>query len=329
LSGHAAVGLLVPGVGSLTNRHTALESLVRGEGINPYLQHTPKQRPLLRVLHRDRLPRLLGNVIVVALPPGGPLRSNETRYPIAVIGTGYRGLLTSPTTRILGLVSIVDVAPTALGRARGALGFAPTSDPVSQLQLLDGQIHANDRLKLTTLIILACTLVLLAIAWPRAPLPAVLSALAMNLVAGAAHVANEPLLVAMMSLGTIAGGFLLARLCRGERRLLAAILATLLVYVVLLVLHPDWVAITPLGPTQNSRFWGIGNQLETLLVAQWSGPGRRRLSSMIATSEAPSHTACPACSRSPRTVCPSRISRRFDSGRCCCRWACSCWRSSC
>jgi hypothetical protein len=27
------------------------------------------------------------------------------------------------------------------------------------------------------------------------------------------------------------------------------------------------VAVSPLGPTQNSRFWGIGNQLETLLLA--------------------------------------------------------------
>jgi hypothetical protein len=138
---------------------------------------------------------------------------------------------------------------------------------VSQLRLLDGQIHANDRLKLATLIILACTLVLLAVVWPRAALPAVLSALAVNLVAGATHIVAEPLLVAMMFVGTIVGGLSLARLCRGERRLLAAILATLLFYVVLLVLHPDWVAITPLGPTQNSRFWGIGNQLETLLVA--------------------------------------------------------------
>jgi hypothetical protein len=31
--------------------------------------------------------------------------------------------------------------------------------------------------------------------------------------------------------------------------------------------RPEWVALTPLGPTQNSRFWGIGNQLETLLLA--------------------------------------------------------------
>ena len=265
LTKKAAVGLLVPGVGSVTNRHAALESLVRGVDVNPYMHRAPTQRALLRIIHRETLPGRWG-VIVVALPPGGKLRSNETRYPIAVIGGGYHGLLTSPTTRIPGLVSIVDVAPTALGWARGALGFAPTADPVPQLRLLDGQIHANDRLKLPTLIIIACSLVLLAAVRPRAALPAVLAALVMNLVAGGTQVASEPLLVAMMLVGTIGGGLALVNLCSGERRLLAAVLAVLGAYLVLLVLRPDWVAITPLGPTQNSRFWGIGNQLETLLL---------------------------------------------------------------
>ncbi len=263
----AAVGLLVPGVGSVTNRHAALESLVRGADVNPYLTRAPGQGPVLHTQYVETLPPSWTHVIAVALPPGGPLRSNETRYPIAVIGGGYHGLLTSPTTRIRGLVSIVDVAPTALGHVRGALGFAPVADPLPQLRLLDGQIHANDRLKMATLIIIACCLVLLAVVRPRAALPAVLAALGVNLVAGAAHVASEPLLVAMMLLGTIAGGLLVAQLCTGERRLLAAILAVLFVYLVLFVLHPEWVAITPLGPTQNSRFWGIGNQLETLLLA--------------------------------------------------------------
>src|SRR5436305_15061926 len=31
--------------------------------------------------------------------------------------------------------------------------------------------------------------------------------------------------------------------------------------------RPEWQAINPFGPTQNSRFWGIGNQVETLLLA--------------------------------------------------------------
>jgi hypothetical protein len=268
-SSYAAVGLLVPGVGAVTDRHAALQSLLRGQDINPYIKRAPhEQPPLIKIVHRENLPpKPHWDTIILALPPGGPLRSNETRYPIAVIGGAYHGLLTSPTTRIPGLVSIVDVAPTALGWPRGFLGSNATRDPFPQLRRLDGQISANDRLKLATLIILACTLVLLALVLAYAALPAVLAALTVNLVAGATHVASEPLLVAMMFLGTIVGGVGLARLCRDERRLLAAILSVLAVYTVLLVLHPDWVAITPLGPTQNARFWGIGNQLETILVA--------------------------------------------------------------
>jgi len=267
LSNHAAVGLLVPGAGSVTNRRAALASLVRGEDVNPWVRSDPARRPLLLTVHSRTLPKVEAGEIFVALPPGGPPRSNETRYPIAVIGGGYTGLLTSPTTRIRGLVSIVDVAPTALGRARGALGFAPTADPVGPLRLLDGEISANDRLKLATMIMLACTLVLLAVVRPRAALPAVLAALGVNLVAGAMHLASEPLLMAIMFVGSIGGGLAIARLCRADMAMLAAIVAVLGVYFALLVLHPDWVAITPLGPTQNSRFWGIGNQMETLLLA--------------------------------------------------------------
>lgn len=270
LEPYGAVGLLVPGVGALTDRHVALESLVRGADVNPYLHFKvhPKQRAMFRVVHRVGLwPLPKGPTIVLALPPGGPLRSNETRYPIAILGGNYHGLLTSPTTRIPGLVSITDVAPTALGHVRGFLGDTRALDPVPQLRRLDGQISANNRLKLATLIILACTLVLLAFLRPAAALPAVLAALAVNLVAGATHVASEPLLVTMMFLGTVVGGLLIARVCALERGLLVAILAVLVLYAVLMALRPAWVAITPLGPTQNARFWGIGNQLETLLLA--------------------------------------------------------------
>lgn len=270
LESRAAVGLLVPGVGALTDRHVALESLVRASDVNPYLHFRvrPKKRPLFRVIHRKELwPLPKGNVILLALPPGGPLRSNETRYPIAILGAGYRGLLTSPTTRIPGLVSVVDVAPTALGHVRGFLGHSNAANPAPQLRLLDGQISANNRLKMATLFILAGTLVLLALVAPRAAMPAVLAALAVNLVAGATHVASEPLLVTMMFLGTLIGGLLIAWVCARERALLAAIIAVLIVYAVLMALRPAWVAITPLGPTENSRFWGIGNQLETILVA--------------------------------------------------------------
>lgn len=267
LSRVGAVGLLVPGSGSLTNRRAALAELVRGTSVNPYLHGKPRGRPLIQVTHAEA-PPLQPYTIVVSLPPGGPLRSNDRRYPIAVVGPGYRGVLTSRTTRIPGLVSIVDVAPTALGRLRGVLGSAPSAQPLAQLRQLDGRIHANNRLKLPTLIIVACALLLVAAIRPLVGVPAVLAALVTSVVAGATNVTSEPLLVALVVVGTLGGGLALSAVCGGrEGRLLAAILAVLGMYLVLLPLHPDWVAITPLGPTQNSRFWGIGNQLETLLLA--------------------------------------------------------------
>ncbi len=266
LSKRGAVGLLVPGVGSLTSRRNALAALVRGTDLNPYLSARPVGRSLLDVSHAQTVPAGTG-LIVVALPPPGPLRANDRRYPIAILGGGFHGLLTSPTTRIAGLVSIVDVAPTALGHLRGSLGSVPSANPVAQLTLLDGQIHANNRLKMPTLIIVACVLLALAAVRSRGTLPAVLAALVTNLCAGAAQVSNEPLLVAMVIVGTIAGGLALTRVCVTDRRLLAAILVVLFVYLAVLLVRPQWVAIAPLGPTQNSRFWGIGNQLETLLLA--------------------------------------------------------------
>src|SRR4029079_14688910 len=34
-----------------------------------------------------------------------------------------------------------------------------------------------------------------------------------------------------------------------------------------MVVRAQWQGFSPFGPTQNSRFWGIGNQIETLLLA--------------------------------------------------------------
>src|SRR5207237_165783 len=66
---------------------------------------------------------------------------------------------------------------------------------------------------------------------------------------------------------SVGGGLWLARVCKTDGRLLLLFLGVVLVHMYLLAKRPDWVAVTPLGPTQNSRFWGIGNQLETLLLA--------------------------------------------------------------
>jgi hypothetical protein len=263
---HGAVGLMVPGTGPTTNRRQALAQLVRGAPMNARLGGVPTGRALISTHTATGTPSG-PRVIVIELPPKGALVSNDRRYPVVVLGGGYHGLLVSKTTRIPGLVSIVDIAPTALGRERGALGSTPSPHPLASLSSLNRQIHANNRLKLPALILVACIAALLAVVRPRAATTAIVAALLSSVVLGAAQVSNEVVIMAVLTIGTLAGGAALAQLCRDDGRLLALIVGTLVLHLWLLAAHTDWLALTPLGPTQNSRYWGIGNQLETLLLA--------------------------------------------------------------
>jgi hypothetical protein len=263
---HGAVGLLVPEAGPTTNRRQALAQLVRGIQGNAHLGGVPSGPRLISVALVTGTPTGM-RTIVVAMPPIGPPGPNDRRYPVVVLGGGFHGLLDSPTTRIPGLVSIVDIAPTALGHKRTALSSTPSRDPLASLSSLDRQIHANNRLKLPALIVVACAIALLAAVRPRAATTAVPAALLTSILLGAAQVTSQPLIVALLAAGTLGGGLWLARVCRSDARLLALIVGVLIAHLVLLSERPEWVALTPLGPTQNSRFWGIGNQLETLLIA--------------------------------------------------------------
>ena len=201
------------------------------------------------------------------LPPKGRPAANDLRYPIVVLGRGFHGLLVSRTTRIPGLVSIVDIAPTALGRERGTLGSQPNADPAAALASLNQQIHANNRLKFAALLVVAGFALFFLLLRSRAAVTAIPAALLTSLVLGAAQVTNEVVIMAALSLGTFLGGLWLARLCRNDLSLLGLFVGVLVLHLLLLSARPEWVALTPLGPTQNSRFWGIGNQLETLMLA--------------------------------------------------------------
>jgi hypothetical protein len=266
LAARGAVGLLVPGTGPTTNYRQALAQLVRGRRENARLGGVPPGPPLLSANIATGTPTQT-RLIVVTLPPRGVPVANDKRYYIAVLGGGFHGVLVSKTTRIPGLVSIVDIAPTALGWLRGSLTSMSSAHPLSELWTLNAQIHSNNRLKLPVLIVLACFAALLAVVRPRAALTAIPAALLGNLVLGAAHTIDEVAIMTALIVAAVAGGLALAGLCRTDGNLLAFLLAVVLVYMYMLAAHPDWVAVTPLGPTQNSRFWGIGNQLETLLLA--------------------------------------------------------------
>jgi hypothetical protein len=266
LAQRGAVGLMRPSYGPTTNRRRALAELVRGTEVSSRLGGVPKGKPLFDAKKASVFPNCR-MCIVVQLPPRGAPVSNDRLYRIAVIGGNFHGLLTSPTTHIPGLVSVVDVAPTALRPGATTLSWTPSSNAVGQLSRLGNAIDANNRLKFPALFIVAGVLLLLALLGLRAAVTAIPAALLINLGLGVGQVSNEVLLCAALSAGTVLLALALARSARTETALFALYAGVVALYAFVMVVRPEWQAVNPFGPTQNSRFWGIGNQIETLLLA--------------------------------------------------------------
>jgi hypothetical protein len=266
LAVRGAVGLLRPSYGPTTNRRRALAELVRGAEVNARLGGVPGGDPLFNASKARVYPNC-DMCILLQLPPRGPPTANDQLYRIAVIGRGFHGLLTSPTTRIPGLVSIVDVAPTALDHFHSGMSSVPAKGSVADLSRLSAQIHGENRLKYAGVFIVAGIVILFALLGWGAARAAIPAALLANLVLGALQVTNEVAICAIFTATTVVGALSLARVCRDSLALLGLIVSVLLVYMLLFATRPGWAAITPLGPDQNLRFWGIGDQIATLLLA--------------------------------------------------------------
>src|SRR6186997_2827898 len=140
LTREGALGLLVPGAGPETSREQALAALVRGEVRNSLRGGESEDPPLISVDGLAAAPE--PPYILVSLPKG-ETQANDTRYQVLVVAPGYRGILTSDSTRIPGLVSIADIAPTALGED-GALRSQPDSNPAATLAALDDRIDDHN-----------------------------------------------------------------------------------------------------------------------------------------------------------------------------------------
>ena len=268
LARRGAVGLMRPGFGPTTSHTSALAELVRGAEVNSHIGGTPPGKPLIGVqmLSGPRAPNCR-MCIIVQLPPRTGKQANDKLYRVAIVGRNYHGLLVSPTTHIPGIVSIVDIAPTALDHTTTRLSFAAAGHPLQRLASLGQQIHANNRLKYAALFVLAGLMLLLALLGVRAAVTAVPAALLVNLGLGVAQVSSQIVLMAGLLVGTALLAFALARLCRSDDALLMLYGGVVFLYAAAMVSRPEWQAINPFGPTQNSRFWGIGNQVETLLLA--------------------------------------------------------------
>ena len=276
-----AIGLAVPGAGPTVTRESALNTLLTGEVESSVLGGTPPG-PALIELDRGPPPDTL-----VVLPPVG--ESENDRYPIAVT-PGPRGVLTSDSTRIDGLVSLADVA-------HGRLEVVAVDDPVATLERLERRIERNDRLRMPLTFLVGALAYLAAMFAPRIAPRVFLVALAANLwLAGWWVVALVGLAAALLPLGLACAGVLAA-------------------YLLALGLDPEAVALSPFGPSQAGRFFGVSNLLETMLLVPallgaWllgrlgSRSARWRSSRWPGTVSAPTAAGCSSCSRATRRCSP-------------------------
>src|SRR4029077_18860653 len=131
-----------------------------------------------------------------------------------------------------------------------------SKNPLGHLSRLGKAIGANNRLKFPVLFIRAGVMLALALLGLRAAVTAVPAALLVNLALGMGQVSNEVLLCAAISAGAVLVALALSRLCRTESALLALYGGVVALYAIVMVTRPEWQAVNPFGPTQNSRFWG-------------------------------------------------------------------------
>jgi len=280
-----AVGLLVPGSGPHASRAGALASLVRGKIENSVLGGIPSGRPVISLARRP------GPITVyVALPPPGG-HANTRRYPIAIVGGGYRGILTSRSTRIPGLVSLADIAPTVLALERGekpVIHSRPDANAASDLERLDERMTRAHAVRLAgTLILVGSVLagailatVLRSEYLGRAGLLAAPAILGSALLLSGAQVTDPWLVGVLLALLTVGGSLLLAV---SSRMLLPALVALIAVYLVVLTVWPEVNSLAAIGPHPDGggRFYGSTNLTSGVLlpVALVAGAlaGRRRL----------------------------------------------------
>ncbi len=267
--GRGAVGLLVPGAGSTVSRERALASLVRGRVVSSLVGLDGE--PMLELADVPAV-----TTVYVALPPPGS-HHNVVRYPVAIVGPGYHGLLTSGSTRIDGLVSLADIAPTAVAIRLGKtprIRARSDADAVATLMRLDARLaQAHDARTGVTLVLVgwlvafasAGILGRFALAGRAAVLVAPV-ALATALMLRAVGIDDPSSVVVVLGLATGVGSVLLAL----RRQLLGpAVVGLLATFLVVLTLRPEVNALAAIGPHPDGggRFFGVTNQVETLLLA--------------------------------------------------------------
>ena len=263
LATEGAVGLMVPNAGPRTSQAAAFAGMVRGILYNTRLAW-PRDMVLIHVRQASEIPQH-GPAIVVGLPPATSA-PNDRRYPVAVIGDGYHGLLTSSLTRVPGLVSVADIARTAL-QTPHALGWQRDDGAVATSYRLESQITTARASTMAASVLVLSLLVFIALLIPAGAPAAFGTAIAVNLMLGWFPGGDATSRVTLLGLCTVAGAVLGPRILRRRTHLGIGLVLLLVAYSVSMIVRPSTLALAPVGPELTSRFFGVSNLLETWLLA--------------------------------------------------------------
>jgi hypothetical protein len=273
-SPEAAHGLLVPGQGATVTRRGAFASLVRGKMENSLVGGVPGGKPLISPATRPA--RI---TFYVALPPPGR-HHNVVRYPIAVVGLGYRGLLVSSSTRLAGLVSVADVAPSIRALDRGErpkIRTRPSSHALAQLARLDRRLNDAHDARVPAMSVLAALMAsfgLLALFTRssligRAAFLVAPASVAIAVLLSAAEVTTPWVAVLVLTLTVVVAALGAAALLRPRMPLALGLGALFAFLFGVMWARPEWNTLAVIGPHPDGggRFYGLTNQVETLLLS--------------------------------------------------------------
>ena len=261
-----AVGLYVPGAGGSASRAGAIASLRRGTVENAVLGGKARGKIIVD-LSFGTPPKPLRPGVYVTLPPPG-LHPNTKRYRVLVVGPGYSGILTSHSTRIRGLVSIADLAPTAVALAAGRsppIRSEPDRNALAHLRALDARLARVHHDRGWVLVAIVLTMLFLIAVAPRSAPLAGAAAVTASLLLAWGDATRLALVLAAMVVLTAA----LAVTASLRRTLVPWIVAGFFVtFTFILAVDPELNSLGVFGarPDGGGRFYGIGNQMETLLL---------------------------------------------------------------
>ncbi len=266
LQGMPAFGLYVPGAGGSITRAGTIAALQRGKVENAVLGGTAHGRILVDLVF-GAPQRAAEPAVYVILPPPGR-HPNTKRYAVAVLAPGFHGVLTSDSTRIRGLVSLPDITRTAVSLAAGRsppIDSEPDRDVLADLPELDlrlTHVHRDRGWVLATVVFTVLALTLVA---PRAAVMAGATSSIASVILAAMGATRLGVVLAAMAALTVA----LALAGSLQRRVVPWVVAAFLAgFTIVLATDPELNSLGVLGarPDGGGRFYGIGNQVETLLL---------------------------------------------------------------